>query len=32
MLEVGKESVHGVADDTLLLEAEDMIKDAMGTQ
>ena len=32
MLEVGKESVQGDADDTLLLEAEDMIKDAMGTQ
>ncbi|MEP9370617.1 ligase-associated DNA damage response DEXH box helicase [Mesorhizobium sp. KR1-2] len=32
MLEIGKESVRGDADDTLLLEAEGIIEEAMGPQ
>jgi ATP-dependent Lhr-like helicase len=32
MLEVGQESVRGDADDTLLLEAESIIEEAMGPQ
>ena len=32
MLEVGRESVHGEANDSLLLEAADLIEEAMGRQ